>query len=783
MFQIACWLLLPFLTATASPRGGLDIEVRQEWERIVFGAEIGSAGLKAVDLEGDGIPEIVAAASDTGILPCNYWYIVQWVGNRYEVVYTAPPLNGGITSIGVANVDAAADLDVIVGQGNAIRVYNGTSRALIRTIPTGASSIRSLRTADVDADGQLEFVFCDDDELFIHNSITGQQEARVAGRGGLDLDVANVDGDAALEIAICNGSAAGYIVDGITRADQWAYPISGYCKLVCLGDVDGDGQVELITAFQPPALGAIRVFDIPTQSLRYSIAPSMTSLSALKLFDFDGDGSQEIAVGGNAGHSSIKVYSDAGASAAFLWQAQVIEEVGGVSNIAIGDLDGDEVKEIFWGSGAGSTERDNLQVASCEDTHAVEWYSRDVNGPFYAVDCADLDHDGDKELLSGCFSTDSGSEDGLYFIHDSGTHEVIYTSPRPTGNDAIGLWRIRHANIDADAQDEIFITTAEIYEGQIICYDSLTHAEQWVRAVTDGEGIDALEIADVDGDGQMEVIAATHRETTGASGAHLYVFDAATGAWEWNSVPLGTTWAALPLLRIANTDSDAALEMIVAETGGAFWVFDGATHNYEGQSVDLNITSLDTIDLDRNGIDELIVGNASGQINVVNPANGAVTTFLGAVSGQIKGLRIVDLMPGDPFEMLFVANGVAYIAPIGGPILANLLWSSEYLGPDAGAHDSIFVDDIDLDGRTELYINLGPRGFRIYEVNVPIPGDANCDGAFDVADTSAFATHLIDPEEYEETYPSCEPLRSDMNGDSQVDGADIASFVETLLSP
>lgn len=61
-------------------------------------------------------------------------------------------------------------------------------------------------------------------------------------------------------------------------------------------------------------------------------------------------------------------------------------------------------------------------------------------------------------------------------------------------------------------------------------------------------------------------------------------------------------------------------------------------------------------------------------------------------------------------------------------------------------------------------------------------GDLDCDGVASMLDIPAFVTVLIDPEGYTSAFPGCPSARADMNGDGAVDGGDIQSFIEKLLS-
>src|SRR6185503_16409255 len=122
--------------------------------------------------------------------------------------------------------------------------------------------------------------------------------------------------------------------------------------------------------------------------------------------------------------------------------------------------------------------------------------------PFLALSYGDVDADGRMEILSGSFESDSGYGGGLYFVHDALTHEQEYQSGPVTYWKK--LWRIRNANVDADPQQEIFTAVAET----ITCYDGISHTEQWSAMVGDSSvSAASMAIADVDADGQLEVVA------------------------------------------------------------------------------------------------------------------------------------------------------------------------------------------------------------------------------------------------------------------------------------
>lgn len=62
-------------------------------------------------------------------------------------------------------------------------------------------------------------------------------------------------------------------------------------------------------------------------------------------------------------------------------------------------------------------------------------------------------------------------------------------------------------------------------------------------------------------------------------------------------------------------------------------------------------------------------------------------------------------------------------------------------------------------------------------------GDMNCDGLVDNRDIAPFVLALVDPVEYQTTYPACGINQGDMDNDGTMNGLDMQKFVDLLLAP
>ena len=83
---------------------------------------------------------------------------------------------------------------------------------------------------------------------------------------------------------------------------------------------------------------------------------------------------------------------------------------------------------------------------------------------------------------------------------------------------------------------------------------------------------------------------------------------------------------------------------------------------------------------------------------------------------------------------------------------------------------------IDLDGRSRVMYGRIDMGVDEWA----LPGDLNCDGAFNGADIDSFFLALGDPAAYGALFPDCDILNGDMNGDGAFNGGDIDPFFACL---
>jgi len=170
---------------------------------------------------------------------------------------------------------------------------------------------------------------------------------------------------------------------------------------VASGDVDGDGQEEIITAAGAGGGPHIRVFD-SKGNLEYQFFAYDKDFRGgvnLAVGDVDEDGLDEIiTVPESLSASVVKIFDYSG-HMQFKFLAYADNFQGGAS-VAVGDVDGDSEEEIITGPGAGGGPHIRVFTRSGKIKSEFFAYDKDFRGGVH-VTVADVDHNGTEEIITG----------------------------------------------------------------------------------------------------------------------------------------------------------------------------------------------------------------------------------------------------------------------------------------------------------------------------------------------------------------------------------------------
>lgn len=230
-------------------------------------------------------------------------------------------------------------------------------------------------------------------------------------RGGVSIALGDIDGDGQQEIVTGAGPGGGPHVrafeeDGREIANFFPFDSNfrGGVDVAC-GDVDGDGRDEIVTSQKSQGQAWVKVYrNDKKRSIigEWNTFGHVESGASVAMGDVDGDDKDEIIVGaGPGGGPHIRIYEADGTLKPLQFFAFHPDYRGGVS-VASGDADGDGVDEIGVSqSGAGNQAWTKIYKYNTEHTILGEWKAYGDIPISANLAMGDINNDGRAEVVTG----------------------------------------------------------------------------------------------------------------------------------------------------------------------------------------------------------------------------------------------------------------------------------------------------------------------------------------------------------------------------------------------
>ncbi|MEZ5967350.1 MAG: VCBS repeat-containing protein [Planctomycetota bacterium] len=379
---------------------------------------------------------------------------------------------------------------------------------------------RNVTLADLDGDGRLEIIRpSTDGRVYVFRydgtALPGWPRT-VSGWGQISPVVADLDGDGFLEILVATrGITSGGSLHALDRGGNplpgWPLTFSNNnVEAVVAEDLDGDGRLEVIATERAYPIGRAHVLradgtPLPGWPLTLDHVPAFTPAVG----DLDGDGRKELVFGS---YTSVYV-TDAAGQVRAGWPVNVASTFNAnvsYQSPALADLDADGVLEIamcLHQSGGG------CYVFKADGTQLAGWPKLFGGWSYCPPTVADLDGDGSLDVLAGR-AGGTAAAPALYAWDRQG--QLLPGFPYVTEGGAESPVTV--ANVDLDPELEIFFGTSVMANNQgfLHCIDAHGQIEPGFPLRTDGfTYLNGATIADVDGDGVLEIAALANRDTTG----------------------------------------------------------------------------------------------------------------------------------------------------------------------------------------------------------------------------------------------------------------------------
>ncbi|MCB0167380.1 MAG: VCBS repeat-containing protein [Anaerolineae bacterium] len=459
------------------------------------------------DIDGDGEQEIVAATVDSVIYVLENDGALAW---SYEK-------EGVVLDVLVDNLDSDEQTDEIyVGGAFHDVILSDAERPVWTYEWRGSASTIAAVAVDMDGDGQREILLGSQNSV---NIVSWVRNTYHPGDFALDLSsvdfwVGDTDGDEKLEIVPSPAGGSQISVLDDTGHRVWQKDIDGEVGLVQVGDVDGDGQAEVVVL---NTTWEMFLFDNKGNPIWQQPAISAQNITAkpepgqLLVQDLDGDGRMEIVVIAAAPATVAHVFDGQGNQ---LWQ-HPLEDISSQARLVAGDINADGVAELvviaegqqqFYLLDGTGRRLGTYRLPSLA-TFAGPLNPKTTG----AVAYADLDGAGGGEIIVG-------TEAGVTVFGAS--NQVVYKEQWASPRLGLTVSNLYLNDLDNDGHGEVVVASKE---GWLYILDN----EGQIQSQVDLEvPLFGLSAADVDGDGQRGLAVAT----TGMSGK-VYLLDGDQPLW------------------------------------------------------------------------------------------------------------------------------------------------------------------------------------------------------------------------------------------------------------
>lgn len=642
---------------------GITVADRPFLGWAVTGLRPGKAGIPLV--QHDGVTDIALGAGLDAF--DDFWRVLRLdpVTGKYRDRFISPAVSCGVfcglreMRAGDVTGDDSEEL-VIARYDGAVSIYDARAWVEIRSFPTGMDELEGLALADANRDGLQDILLSTTSELRAYTA-DGTFLFKMPGPGG-KLLAGSFDADPGPEVI----TSGGQVIDVATRTVQWSSGIFG--PELAAADIDGDGMQEVVLG---PSFDKINALDVDQQSVKWTLASA--DAASIALGDIGTPGDIELVVLEEQG-GELHVY-DALTLAPDSTTAFI--DCSG-ERVTVGDTDGDGLSEIVWTTGGICYGANRIFVTDGQSL-LNKWIGQDSVGPVLGPAVGDVDGDGLSEVVyasTGSYGREWGPR--VFIATLPAFHE--HTNVMPAGGFGSEIHDVRLYDVDGDGRDEIIAAGHESSFGRWWIWDVLgpdTLALKTINmAPPSGVAFYATRVADVDGDGDLELLAAAGGTSSSNESNAVHVYDLVTGHEDWATAGVGSTFDHLVDVVVRNLDDDPAPEVVTALKDGEAFIFDGVTHALEA-TIPGDFRSFGVFK------DLLVLGDAAGQLTVYSH-DGA---------GYVQ---VVDQpLSADPLDGITITSDARLYVGSGGrlfrfdDVFMPPTWTSQDFGPVFGVRTSL----------------------------------------------------------------------------------------------
>ena len=589
-------------------------------QRITGGFSFANANyVSTLDLDGDGDEDFLAGSSNRIA-----WFKNDGTGNTTQL-QTVDTLDATIQSIRTGDLDNDGDVDILT-YATVERVFtsyngqvswyenDGTGSFSEPQIITEQRAAGDIYPADLDGDADLDLVFSLGVEgtLWYENDGSGQFGEAQTVAGPLDIDpylfssvyAADLDGDGDQDVLTANSGFdtsdsefSWYENDGTGQFEEAKLIKSGFNAYldITTTDLDGDTTEDVLLSS-----GAGLYWFKNDGNGDFQTAGDIATLGRESTYaaDLDGDGDTDLVTAQVLGYAELVWFENNGTGN--FSEPQTISQRSG-NAVYASDVDNDQDIDVIatdnnrigWypNNGAGNFDSEAVVVSP----------QRSLNGLVEAR-AADIDGDGDADVLST-----SKDKQIVWFENNNAEFGPVQRIGTLTGTPTAAY----PTDLDQDGDTDVVAATYNLQRGvapsgKIIYYEN-NGAQTFEPQVIDSlnSGINSIFPADLNGDGNMDILAASDN----------IIWYRNNGESTFDKIIVGrlTTFDRGKQIDTLDIDNDGDLDVIVSpDLGNIEWFENESDGKFSSQrKLGVYATSSSFADLDGDGDVDLVAGTES----------------------------------------------------------------------------------------------------------------------------------------------------------------------------
>ncbi len=513
------------------------------------------------DVDGDGDLDLVVG----NVAQQNCLYLNNGTGWFTDATVARMPVGSYYTTaLALRDVDGDGDLDLVVGnyaQQGRLYLNNGAGTftdATATRMPVGTPDTGSLRLGDVDGDGDLDLVV---------ESV--EQRTR---------------------LYLNNGS--GRFADATTSS----MPTFAGTTALAMGDVDGDGDLDLVVGRGGTAAAQCSLMlndgrGIFSDATAARMPIALSTIASVVLGDVDGDGDLDLVIGDSS--QNVLLYLNDGTGTFTDVTASRMPVSGRVTSLAMGDVDGDGDLDLVVASvGAGSQYgQSRLYLNNGTGTFTDVTATRMPSGLYdiRSVVLGDVDGDGDLDLALGNvgYITVSTSSNRLYLNDGTGRFTATAGYLPAVGNDPTSS--LAFGDVDGDGDLDLVLGSAGQWYSQWI---QNKYGGYWSHSLipgqsrlylNNGRGIfsdatathlpdvrhftSSLALADLDEDGDLDLVHGNHTNFSVGSQSRVYLNNGLGRFVDATTPRMPFAIERTQALALGDLDGDGDLDLVLGNVG------------------------------------------------------------------------------------------------------------------------------------------------------------------------------------------------------------------------